>query len=92
MWQKIANQINEKAGTSYTAQQCDTKFKLLTSTYKQIIKENNTSGKETRHWEYYDLMDEILYKKPEITSETTCSNRRGLIVNNDNLYLFTWKM
>lgn len=83
VWEKVASAISKETGTSVTAQQCDTKWKLLTSMYKQILKHNNTSGKDAKHWEYYDLMDEILHKKPEIQPEATCSTRRGLTTDND---------
>ncbi|KAK9738725.1 Myb/SANT-like DNA-binding domain [Popillia japonica] len=80
IWAKIAKELTGKCNQLYTYQQCDTKFKGLKNMYKQVKKHNEQSGKNIKIWKYYDLMDEILYSKPEIHAVATCSSKTGLIV------------
>lgn len=54
--------------------QCDGKWKGLKQQYKKIKDHNSVSGNSNKHWEYFDLMDEILNKRPEITPPATCSS------------------
>lgn len=80
VWQKIANIISKDTSFDITAQQCDTKWKCLKDTYKNVKKHNDTSGNDIKEWEFYDDINEFLHKKPEITPEATCSSNLGLSV------------
>lgn len=82
IWTKIANELTQKLGQKFTAQQCDTKFKVLKNMYKQVKKHNEKSGNCIKHWEYYELMHEIMFSKPEICARATCSSVTGLVINS----------
>lgn len=83
VWMKISQILSDKLSTSITWQQCDTKWKGLLKIYKDIKEHNLTSGKNRRRWEYFEVMNEILHKKPEITPVATCSNMKGLTINKE---------
>lgn len=78
VWKKVAKILSERSSTTITWSQCDTKFKGLKDYYKTIKKHNDTSGNNFKYWIYYDLMDELLGKKPEIKANFTCSSAKGL--------------
>lgn len=81
MWKKIATELTNRMCQTYSAQQCDTKFKLLKNMYKQIKNHNEQSGNSRKNWKFYDLMHQILFSRPEITPRATCSTESGLIVH-----------
>lgn len=84
IWQKISNVINERLGCSYNWDQCNTKWKTLVRTYKDVLKHNNTSGKNRRYWEYWQIMHNFMHKKPEISPSATCSSNKGLILKDNH--------
>lgn len=81
-WQKVSLELNKKLNLHLTWQQCDTKWKGLVKTYKDIKTHNNTSGNNFKQWEYYNVMDKLLFKKPEISPVATCSSNVGLVINS----------
>ncbi|CAG9814697.1 unnamed protein product [Phaedon cochleariae] len=81
IWMKISKLMMEKFEHKLTWQQCDTKWKSLKKTYKDVKDHNSSSGKNRRKWEYFDAMDGILFKKPEIHAPATCSSHTGLVVS-----------
>lgn len=40
---------------------------------------NKTSGQKRRHWEFYTVIHDIMFKKPEIEPIATCSSISGTI-------------
>ncbi|KAJ3626491.1 hypothetical protein MTP99_016982 [Tenebrio molitor] len=72
-------------GKKFTYVQVDTKWKGLVKTYKDVQKHNNTSGKNRKQWQYFELMHDILYQKPEINPVATCSNLSGLQVRTSTV-------
>ncbi|CAH1111795.1 unnamed protein product [Psylliodes chrysocephalus] len=81
IWKKISSELTKNCQRMYTYQQCDTKFKVLKNMYKSVRKYNSQSGNNKKSWEYYGLMDDIMFNKPEICPVATCSSARGLITN-----------
>lgn len=81
-WKKIAAELSNKMGQTYSAQQCDTKFKLLKNMYKHVKDHNQQSGNNRKNWKFFDMMDEILFSRPEITPKATCSSESGLIIHS----------
>lgn len=82
VWQKIANLITDKTGIKYTATQVDTKWKGMVKTYKDVKSHNSETGKNRKGWKYYKLLDDMLFKRPEITAVATCSSSKGLVVKD----------
>lgn len=80
VWVKIAKELTEKSGQIFTFQQCDTKMKGLKMMYKHVKNHNDKSGNNIKTWKFYNVMDEILFSKPEINAKATGSSKRGLIV------------
>lgn len=78
VWKKISKSLSESTNTCITWTQCDTKFKGLKEYYKNIKKHNDTSGNNYKYWSYFDAMEELLGRNPEITAPFTCSNAQGL--------------
>lgn len=81
-WKKIATEMTNRMCQTYSAQQCDTKFKLLKNMYKQVKYHNEQSGNNRKNWKFFDMMHEILYSRPEITPKATCSSESGLIIQD----------
>ncbi|CAG9771528.1 unnamed protein product [Ceutorhynchus assimilis] len=79
VWLKVAECCKHLHKT-LNAKHCETKWKSLIRTYKNILLSNNTSGQKKRYWEFFDVMHAIMFKKPEITPVATCSSLRGLRV------------
>lgn len=84
IWKKIAQELSEVFHKIYTETQISTKWKGLVKTYKDITTHNKTSGKNRKHWEYYNMIHEILFCKPEISPVATCSSSSGLKVRSLN--------
>ncbi|XP_018360094.1 PREDICTED: trihelix transcription factor GTL1-like [Trachymyrmex cornetzi] len=84
IWMKISKILTTDLGTSITWQQCDTKWKGLLKIYKDIKEHNSSSGRNRKRWEYFEVMNEMLHNKPEITPVATCSNTKGLMVNEES--------
>lgn len=78
VWEKVAVKMSEIAGKSYTSCQCETKWKTLKRTYKSIVISNKTSGQKRRYWEFFNVMNDILFDKPEINPLATCSSLTGI--------------
>lgn len=81
VWVKIAAQCNIVLKRKITEKQVESKWKSLKRTYKSVLMNNNTSGQKKRYWEFYDVMNEIMFHKPEITPVATCSSISGLHLN-----------
>ncbi|CAH1118232.1 unnamed protein product [Phaedon cochleariae] len=84
VWTKISTILNSKMAIGVSWQQCDTKWKSLKKTYKDVKDHNSTSGKNRRKWEFYDEMHKILFNKPEISAPATCSSHAGLITDQQS--------
>lgn len=75
--------MENNTNITFIGEQCSTKWKGLVRTYKDIKSKNEKSGSKRSSWPYYDIMNNILYSKPEINPVATCSSTSGLIKNND---------
>lgn len=82
IWAKIAAKMTKKFKQLYNSQQCDTKWKGLKNMYKLIKKHNEQSGNNRKEWKLYNLMNEILFAKPEINALATCSSINGLVITS----------
>ncbi|KAL1516475.1 hypothetical protein ABEB36_000384 [Hypothenemus hampei] len=78
VWNKISTIITDIYKVKVNAQQCDTKWKCLVETYKKIKAHNEKSGNNHKEWPYFEAMDNVLAKKPEINPLVKCSSNKGL--------------
>lgn len=81
VWVKVAKDcqhVNDKI----TAKSCEIKWKSLVRTYKSTLLNNKTSGQKRRYWQYFDVIDTIMHKKPEINPPVTCSTLKGMCTGN----------
>ncbi|CAG9820657.1 unnamed protein product [Phaedon cochleariae] len=83
VWQKVAKDCCH-LHNKIDAKQCETKWKSLKRTYKNVLNHNNTSGQKKRWWEFFDAMNRIMFNKPEIITIATCSSMSGLKINKDH--------
>lgn len=83
VWQKICTALCTYTGVQYSWTQCDTTWKGLQRTYKDKKLYNSTSGKARKAWEFYDVMNDVLHKKPEITAVATFSSHEGLVIKGN---------
>ncbi|KAK9687180.1 Myb/SANT-like DNA-binding domain [Popillia japonica] len=81
VWTGIAHKCMEQFKVSLTSMQCESKWKQMKRTYKSVLQHNSSSGKSTKRWEFFEIMHNFLYNKPEIRPVATCSNSDGLIYN-----------
>lgn len=72
-YQNIANVLNNRFKLNISYEQVDSKWKGLKRTYKKIKEDNNTTGQSRKTWEYYDLIDSILFRAPEINPSAVLS-------------------
>jgi hypothetical protein len=80
---KIAQDCSRNFNKPFTYKQVDGKRKGLKRTYKSILMHNrmhNTTGKNRRHWEFFNKIHNFMHKKPKISPEATCSSSAGLKV------------
>ncbi|KAJ8911125.1 hypothetical protein NQ315_003300 [Exocentrus adspersus] len=70
----LVQELEKEMKVTVSPQQCDTKWKGLVETYKNVKKHNDTSGNNKKDWPYFELMDIALNKKPEINPVATCSS------------------
>lgn len=73
LWQRIAQEMN-KNGCPVTWEQCDNKFKNLKKTYKKVIDNNSQTGSGSIYFKYFDIMDSLFSKNPEIHPVSECSS------------------
>ncbi|XP_077273535.1 uncharacterized protein LOC143903619 isoform X3 [Temnothorax americanus] len=72
-WEEIAEVLNNE-GYIVTAKQCTTRVNTMKRTYKNVKDNNNKSGNNKRTWKYYDVMENLLGKKPYMTPMSTISS------------------
>lgn len=81
---EIAKQINLAHNLNLSYDKIDSKWKGLKKTYKKIKDDHNQTGQSRRYWEYYDVMNEILHKAPEITPPAVLSTEDESVQNRDS--------
>ena len=87
---EIAKKINIKNNLNLSYEQIDSKWKGLKKTYKKIKEENNSTGQSRKTWEFYDAMNELLHRAPEINPPATLSTEEECVVlshseNDENI-------
>ncbi|XP_066596788.1 uncharacterized protein [Prorops nasuta] len=66
MWDEIAEELNVKEHL-VNGEQCSSKWKNLKKKYKHIKDSSNKTGACGKpNWEYFDIIDEIMFSMPEI--------------------------
>ncbi|XP_043464038.1 putative uncharacterized protein DDB_G0270496 isoform X2 [Leptopilina heterotoma] len=76
LFKEVAECLNTK-GYKVSAEQCNSKWKLLNSLYKKNLKKKEKTGEQPITWPYFDAMHEILYQKPEIKPPAEASSLQG---------------
>ncbi|XP_039307952.1 uncharacterized protein LOC120358287 [Solenopsis invicta] len=84
IWKKIANNFKEK-GHNITEEQCSVKWKNFKQKYKSVRDLNNQTGRAKESWEYYDLIDDFINNKPEITPTSLASSTHGFRIHQSTL-------
>ncbi|TGZ53355.1 Uncharacterized protein DBV15_12428, partial [Temnothorax longispinosus] len=79
-WKTIAAVINTH-GYNLTAENCCIKWTGMKKRYKTLKDANNRTGAAKETWEYFDIIDDMLRKNPEITPLSVASSTRGFRVN-----------
>ena len=80
-FKKISEELNEKEKIALTYEQIESKWRGLQRTYKKI-EDNNTTGQSRKHWQYFDMIDEILFQAPEINPPATASTEEDTVTVN----------
>lgn len=79
-WKNIAVSINTH-GYNLTADNCYIKWTGMKKKYKMIKDANNQTGAAKQTWEYFDIVNGMLRKNPEIEPLSIASNIRGFQIN-----------
>lgn len=82
VWKRIANKINEK-GYNITDEQCCVKWNLKQK-YKNIRDRNNQTGRDRQSWEYFDMIDDFITSKPEVTPVSIASSTHGFRIRQSS--------
>ncbi|KAL1489120.1 hypothetical protein ABEB36_011086 [Hypothenemus hampei] len=78
IWVLIAEKMSLILNKKITHEQIDNKWKGLKKTYKKIKDENKRSGNAPLKWEFFNVMDSFMKKRPEIIPLATCDTVEGL--------------
>ncbi|XP_043463302.1 uncharacterized protein LOC122503229 [Leptopilina heterotoma] len=73
----IAKRFKEELNMNLTAQQLESKLKGLQNTYKNQLLMKKQTGGGRNDWQHFEVMNEFMYKKPQITPVSTTSNLNG---------------
>lgn len=82
VWARIATELSSMTSKTFTAEQCDIKWKSLKRTYKSIKDHNKKTGNDRRKWEFFYALDKFLGKKPEVTPVAVCSTATNKVQLN----------
>lgn len=80
VWNNIAASMNTY-GYNLSSENCNIKWTGLKKKFKTIKDARNKTGTAKQIWEYYDIINEMLSKKPEIEPLSLASNSRGFQLN-----------
>ncbi|XP_032671858.1 trihelix transcription factor GT-2-like [Odontomachus brunneus] len=81
VWKNIAASMNTH-GYNLSAENCHVKWIGMKNKYKNIKDANNKTGAAKETWEYYNIINDMLIKKPEIAPLSLASSSRGFKLNN----------
>jgi len=84
VWKNIAASINIH-GYNLSAENCNIKWNGMKKKYKTLKDAKNKTGAARQRWEYYDIINDMLVKKPDIVPLSTASSSRGFQLNQTAL-------
>lgn len=84
MWKNIAASMNTH-GYNLSAENCNMKWTGMKKKYKMLIDANSKTGAAKQTWEYFDIINDMLIKKPEIVPLSIASSSRGFQLNQTAL-------
>ncbi|XP_023312370.1 uncharacterized protein LOC108915572 [Anoplophora glabripennis] len=79
IWHKITNDVNVKTGGLLSVTTVENKWKSLKRTYRSSKIKMDRSGSQKRYRQYFNAMDDILAKRPEITPPAIVSSSLGVV-------------
>lgn len=85
VWKDIASNFHER-GYNISDEQCLTKWKNLKQKYKHVRNNNNETGRAALTWEYFDMIDEFLNSRPEISPVSIASSTHGFRIRKQSSY------
>lgn len=80
VWKNIAASMNTH-GYNLSAENCNLKWTGMKKKYKMLKDANNKTGAAKQTWEYYNIINEMLIKRPEIEPLSIASSSRGFQLN-----------
>lgn len=84
IWRDIAASINIH-GYNLSAEHCNIKWNGMKKKYKTLKDAKNKTGAARQRWEYYDIINDMLVKKPDIVPLSLASSSRGFQLNQTAL-------
>ncbi|KAK5637773.1 hypothetical protein RI129_011134 [Pyrocoelia pectoralis] len=63
---------------SYSWDQCQNKWKSLMRTYKSMKDHNNKTGRNRKHWVFFDPIDELMNDNPAIEPPILLHNGKSI--------------
>ncbi|KAK2727569.1 hypothetical protein QYM36_008149 [Artemia franciscana] len=82
-WETTSTTL-ENSLYKFSWEQCKIKFQNLKAQYKQKKEKTQQSGEGRITWQFYDEMDNLMAKKPEISPVATASNEDGFKIDEEN--------
>ncbi|KAK6186853.1 hypothetical protein SNE40_006120 [Patella caerulea] len=77
LWEEIAKEINERLDTTFNSQQVEGRWKNIVAAYKRHKKDQNTSGRDKKDFEYETQMNELLGKRHDVVPVCVIANLPG---------------
>lgn len=84
VWKDIAASMNIH-GYNLSADNCNIKWNGMKKKYKTLKDGKNTTGAARESWEYYNIINDMLVKQPDIVPLSIASSSRGFQLNETAL-------
>ena len=75
IWEDIASVLKEQ-GYYMTGKQVEGRWKTITASYRQVVDNNNTSGKGRRTCAFFDELSEVYGYRPNVRPRVLYDNNR----------------
>lgn len=59
MWEQIAEAMRSDRGSSFSAKECETKFKNLKRSYTVCVDHNKISGNKPKKFSFFEELQEL---------------------------------
>uniref|UniRef100_UPI00358ED876 uncharacterized protein n=1 Tax=Myxine glutinosa TaxID=7769 RepID=UPI00358ED876 len=74
LWEEITNELNTRLGTAFNKDQIEGRWKTLWAAYKRHKRNQNSTGRDRRHFEFEDRFDDMFKDRHDVTPTCVMSS------------------